>query len=104
MVRLANQSHKRVAVTVPLVAHQSPPFHSKETAARSPCNLKGHPVAMLAPPITQRVVVIALQFGLRSHQQTLHVNVVRTKMGQQGHPAVTAALDVIAVATARRLP
>jgi hypothetical protein len=59
---------------------------------------------MLAPPIIQHEVVIALQFGLRSHKQALHVSVVRTKVGQQGHPAVTAALGVIMVATARRLP
>jgi len=104
MLLPVNQSLKPVAVTVPLVAHRSHPCPSKEIAARSLRNLKGHPVAIHAPPITQREVVTALPFGRQSHHQALHVSVDRTKLGQYGHPAMTAAQAAIAVATAPLLP
>jgi hypothetical protein len=100
ILRPVNQNLKLVAVIAPLVVPLSHLCHSNEIAAQSLLNHKGHPVAMHAPPITQREVVIALPFGLLSHQQALYGSVDRTKVGQLGHPEVTT----VQVATARRLP
>jgi hypothetical protein len=104
MLLLVDQSRKLVAATVPRVVHRSRLFPSSVIVTQSLRNRKGHPVAMHAPPITQREVEIALPLGLQSRQQALLVSVARIKVGQQGHPAVKAALSVITVATARRLP